>query len=110
MMPPLPALNCLVIAALAVACAPDARSPQATQRKMYGLLEKFDRYDDNGDGYLTRKELVDGVQSAGTMTLTDEDLERAFKGYDTNRDGRISFREAQRGAAAGPQIFPEPKD
>lgn len=89
------------------ACAPVQEQPAARQRQMFGLIEKFDRYDDNGDGYLTRAELAAGVKEAGTIHLTPAQLDRAMAAYDTNGDRRISHGEAQRGADQGPRIFGE---
>ncbi len=88
-----------------VGCEPAAERPAARQRQMYGLVQKFDRYDDNGDGYLTRKELDRGVRNTGTLKLTAAQLDQAMKGYDRNGDRRISQREAQLGAENGPDIF-----
>ncbi len=58
---------------------------------MIGLLEKFDRWDENGDGYLTARELGKAQQ------LTGHSPADIIEFYDTNHDGRISLREAQRG-------------
>jgi hypothetical protein len=83
-------------ALLAGACAsgPGPVVPQtATERKMIGLLEKFDRWDDNGDGELDRQELAAGLVG----TEHDPDLVMDF--YDTNGNRRISLREAQAGYA-----------
>ncbi len=91
--------------ALALAgCTPMAEQPAARHRQMYGLVQKFDRFDDNGDGYLTRKELAQGSAASG-LKLTREKLDRVMKGYDKNGDQRISQVEAQQGADVGPDIF-----
>ena len=74
---------------------------------MFGLLEKFDRFDYNGDGYLTRKELEDGIREKGTVHLTQEQYDKVMKAYDTNLDSRITLREAEVGAHRGPVIFRE---
>ena len=88
-----------------VGCTPVAEQPEARHRQMYGLVQKFDRFDTNGDGYLTRKELADGVRNSGTLHLTSAQLDKAMKAYDLNGDRRISQREAQLGADRGPDIF-----
>lgn len=84
--------------ALLVACSPPAgpgpvvpKSP--VERKMIGLLEKFDRWDDDGSGELDRAELAAGL--AGTEHQPD----RVIAFYDINGNGRISLREAQAGFA-----------
>jgi Ca2+-binding EF-hand superfamily protein len=66
------------------------------------LEQKFDLFDLNGDGFLTRKELAEGLHSIGTPGVTPEKIDKIFAYYDTNKDGRISLREAQRGNEAGP--------
>jgi len=86
-------------------CAP-APDPHVTrQRQMVGLVQKFDRFDTNGDGYLTRKELADGLREAGTLSLTPAELDQVMAAYDLNHDHRISRHEAQLGADRGPVIF-----
>jgi len=68
----------------------------STERKMIGLLQKFDRWDDDGNGYLDRKELAEGL--AGTEHSADAVMEF----YDTNRDGKISLKEAQSAYSRAP--------
>ncbi len=80
-------------------------SPEARQAQMFGLVQKFDRFDYNGDGYLTRSEMMEGVKESGNIRLTEDEWTKVMQAYDTNRDGRISQREAQWGADRGPGIF-----
>lgn len=87
------------------ACLPNTNEPPPTHRKMFGLVEKFDRFDDNGDGQLTRRELEDGVETVGTVTLTKEQFDRVMVVYDTNKNGRISLHEAKVAAEKGPILF-----
>lgn len=61
------------------------------ERKMLGLLEKFDRWDDNGDGFLDDSELEMALKG------TEHKPARVIDFYDTNGDRRISLREAQAG-------------
>lgn len=56
---------------------------------MIGLLEKFDRWDYNGDGRLTLGELGEASSISG---IPPQDI-LAF--YDTNKDGAITLIEAQ---------------
>ena len=94
--------------ALLSACASvPSRKDTDDHYKMFGLLEKFDRFDYNGDGYLSRKELEDGIREKGTVHLTPEQYDKVMKAYDTNRDSRISLHEAESGAKRGPVIFKE---
>lgn len=85
----------------AAACAPAPDSNEARQRQMFGLLEKFDRFDENGDGFLSRRELEAGAQQVGAH-FTSAEFDRIMTNYDRNRDGRISLAEAQSRAAEGP--------
>lgn len=68
------------------------------QRQMVGLLEKFDRWDYNGDGLLSKKEISDGIQSLkGKPQQVNYTATEVLDFYDTNRDGKISLSEAQEG-------------
>lgn len=62
-----------------------------TERKMIGLLEKFDLWDDNGDGQLDEAELEMGLEGTGHKATNVIDF------YDTNRNRKISLHEAQAG-------------
>lgn len=86
-------------------CAPTPATPTARQRQMVGLVQKFDRFDHDGDGYLTGREVMDGVREAGTLSLTPAELKQVMRCYDTDGDKRISHHEAQRGSDLGPVIF-----
>ena len=78
-------------------------SSEEASLKMTGLEQKFDLFDLNGDGFLSRKELADGLRSIGTVeNVTAENVDKVLSFYDADKDGRISLREAQRGNAAGP--------
>ena len=84
----------LALAAAACSSGPGPVVPQTpVERKMIGLLEKFDRWDDNGDGELDRAELAVGL--AGT----EHRPEGVIGFYDTNGNGTVSLREAQAGYA-----------
>lgn len=61
------------------------------ERKMISLLEKFDRWDDDGDGALDPTELAAGLRGTGHRP------DRVLAFYDTDRNGRVSIREAQAG-------------
>ena len=89
----------------AVSCVPVNDEIPPIHRKMSGLVEKFDRFDENGDGYLTRMELEKGVNSMGPDRLTKDQYDRVMLVYDTNKDRKISLKEAQVAAANGPVVF-----
>lgn len=84
----------LLLTTLAASCSPGLGPVvpgTEVERKMIALLEKFDRWDDNGDGQLDRSELADGLKG------TDHSPDRVIAFYDTDRNGRVSIREAQAG-------------
>jgi hypothetical protein len=86
----------LISVAGLVSCvpAPDPLVPDSpVERQMVGLLEKFDRWDLDGNGLLTASELEEAEQISG---VTSKEI-LAF--YDTNKDGGISLREAQNALA-----------
>jgi EF hand len=68
------------------------------QRQMVGLMEKFDRWDDNGDGELSRKEVSYGIRSLkGKPQQVRYQAGEVLGFYDTDKSGRISLAEAQDG-------------
>lgn len=104
-MKPLPFL----LAALCASCAP---TPQLgpvvpktpVERQMIGLLQKFDRWDDNGDGELSATELTHGINSLNgkpqQVTYTANDV---INFYDTDHNGKLSITEAQAGYRRAPE-------
>ncbi len=58
---------------------------------MVGLLEKFDRWDYDGNGELSKSELKDAEVLSGLSTA------EIIEFYDTDGDARISLVEAQGG-------------
>jgi hypothetical protein len=56
------------------------------------LKEAFDSYDKDKSGALSFDEVNKLVQSLGAKS-SKEDLEKMFKGIDTNSDGTLSFEE-----------------
>ena len=60
---------------------------------MVGLLQKFDLWDLNGDGFLTEKEIADGLSSH--QVQIPETPAEIMDFYDRNGDRRISLREAE---------------
>jgi Ca2+-binding EF-hand superfamily protein len=68
------------------------------ERQMIGLLEKFDRWDYDGDGFLDRKELSEGIAGLrGKPQEVSYTAEEVIDFYDTNHDRKISIMEAQAG-------------
>lgn len=96
----------LAITALA-ACAFISCSPGTThssipesssEKQMLGLMEKFDRWDHDGNGLLTAKEIDAGVAILkGTSREVTFDGADVIEHYDHNGDRTVSLREAQSG-------------
>ncbi len=69
-----------------------------TERQMLGLLEKFDRWDDDGNGELTVQEVDHGINRLkGTPMKVNYTGKQVIKFYDSNRNSTVSLREAQAG-------------
>lgn len=79
------------VALLIIAFAACSPHHGPVKRQMIGLLEKFDRWDYNGDGQLSLSEIKEAEELSG---LPAADI-LAF--YDTGMNGRISFAEAEVG-------------
>ena len=66
------------------------------QSERHTLMEAFDRFDDDGDGVLTRKELVQGLkatmESAG-VKLSKQDEKELMHVLDSDGDGTIDYHE-----------------
>ena len=95
----------LPFALVLVACSSDPRSPEVVGRKMIGLQQKFDLIDTDGDGYLTKSEIIAGYDQLGVITQTPETADKIIQFYDFNKDDQISLREAQSGAVTGPDVL-----
>jgi hypothetical protein len=82
----------VLIAFVSCSSGPGPVTPTTrVERQMIGLLEKFDRWDENGDGFLVAGELKQAEKLSGHSPAKIIDF------YDLNKDGKISLREAQRG-------------
>jgi hypothetical protein len=74
--------------------APGPVTPKTpVERKMIGLLQKFDRWDEDGNGSLSIAELKPAEKTSGYSA------EKIMDFYDTNHNGSISLKEAQAGYA-----------
>jgi hypothetical protein len=83
-----------LVALASCSTAPGPVIPKTkVERQMIGLLQKFDRWDENGDGQLTAPELKVAAKISG------HPVEAILAFYDTNHSGGISLREAQAGYA-----------
>lgn len=91
----------LAIACVGCTSGPGPVTPKTkTERQMIGLLEKFDRWDDNGDGALTEIEVNHGINRfKGTPMKLSYTGKEIIDFYDTNKDRKVTLREAQAGYA-----------
>ncbi len=93
----LPAFATFLLAACASgtgSAIPETKS----ERQMLGLMEKFDRWDYNGNGLLNTKEIDDGITSLkGTSRAVTFTAAEVVEFYDRNGDKSVSLREAQAG-------------
>lgn len=67
------------------------------EKRMFAFLEKFDRFDYNGDGKLTKKEVRQGIRETGVTGVTPKQIDDGFAEFDADNDGAVSFSEAQGG-------------
>ena len=80
------------------------------ERKLIGFQEKYDRFDYNGDGYLTPTEVTNGIKNEGIEGVSTEDVSTIFDYYDTNKDGRISLAEINAAQERGPDAALRARD
>lgn len=88
-----------------LSCATNSNNAPPIHRKMLLLVENFDRYDENGNGSLSRAELEKAVETMGPDRLTKDQCDRAMLVYDSNGDKKVSRAEASAAAANGPVLF-----
>lgn len=89
---------CLVFLASCVSGPGPVVPENKTERQMLGLLEKFDRWDDDGNGELTAKEVDQGIKRfKGTSMTVNYTGKQVVEFYDTDRNGAVTLREAQAG-------------
>ncbi len=54
------------------------------------IKEAFDLYDINGNGYISRDELIQAMKKVGE-NLSDDDIDGMIRKADINHDGKVSF-------------------
>ena len=70
--------------------------------KLITFQQRVDRYDDNGDGFLSRSEVSNGFANDGIEEVDSKSVDLIFAFYDTNKDKRISLAEVNAGYDSGP--------
>ena len=98
---PLQHLLLIAAACLAAACSPGpgtAIPETRSEKQMLGLMEKFDRWDYDGDGELSIKEIHAGIAGIqGTSKAVTYKAADVVKYYDDDGNKTVSLREAQAG-------------
>ena len=89
----------LILAMVSCARSPGPVTPQTpVERQMLGLLQKFDRWDDDGDGELDSTEISQGIKSLkGKPQQVNYTAAKVIEFYDTSHNGKVSLAEAQAG-------------
>ena len=86
---------------LVAACSPGpgtAIPETRSEKQMLGLIEKFDRWDYNGDGELSFREINAGIKNLkGSNRAVNYRAADVIKYYDQNGNKTVSLREAQAG-------------
>lgn len=99
-MPSTHLLATLAVCSLA-ACSPGPGTaiPEThSEKQMLGLMEKFDRWDTNGDGELSVREINVGIADIkGSTKAVTYKAADVVKYYDKNGDNKVSLHEAQAG-------------
>lgn len=84
-----------------ISCSSGSQSPipdTRSERQMLGLIEKFDRWDHDGNGQLSAREIDAGIATIkDTSRAVTYDAADVVKHYDRNGDQTVSLREAQSG-------------
>lgn len=68
---------------------------EAIVKLNYSLEDVFKIFDRDGDGLITRQELIDSFHNFG-LGLTNAQIDKVLKMIDTNKDGQIRFEEFKR--------------
>ena len=95
----------LIILVASCSTTPSPTDPEVVGRKMIGLQQKFDLMDTDGDGYLTRAEIIAGFDDIGVVDQAPETVDAIIDFYDFNKDGKLTLRETQSGTVTGPEAL-----
>ena len=62
-------------------------------KKEENILQAFEVFDKDRDGYISVPELKEFFHSIGEMTMTDEDVKEMIRAVDKNNDGKLDYFE-----------------
>lgn len=62
-------------------------------KKEENILQAFEVFDRDRDGYISVPELKEFFHSIGEMTLNDEDVKEMIRAADKNNDGKLDYLE-----------------
>ncbi|KAG9323382.1 hypothetical protein KVV02_007496 [Mortierella alpina] len=63
-----------------------------TPEELEQLTEMFHKHDENKDGLVNRKELLQLIRSTDE-DISPDDVEQAINEFDTNKDGALDYTE-----------------
>ena len=61
--------------------------------KRSGIRKAFEKYDKDGNGYITNDEFRKVVEDKYSATLSSKEIKKLMKAADTNGDGKICYEE-----------------
>jgi len=57
------------------------------------IKQAFKDYDTNGDGYITKEEMMQVIDKMGFVANKDEEVMKCLRDLDLDGDGRVSYAE-----------------
>jgi len=57
------------------------------------IKEAFKMYDKDGDGYITREEMLEAITAMGFVRNCEEEASKCMDEMDLDKDGRVSYAE-----------------
>lgn len=99
----LPLISLAILVASCRSGSTDPLDPEVLGRKMITLQEKFNLIDLDGDGELTREEIIAGYDELDVVNQSPETADAIIRFYDFDKNGTVSLRETQSGAVTGPE-------
>lgn len=57
------------------------------------IRQEFLKYDEDGNGFITKDEMVDIIKDRTGLTIPQKQIERLMKDSDKNDDGKVNYEE-----------------